>query len=74
MIPLIKISNWDFNWQMTYEYKEPLLIPMGSIIFAEATYDNTKNNPENRFSPPQKITKGWNSTMEMMNIIFQYVK
>ena len=74
MIPLIKISNWDFNWQMTYEYKEPLLIPTGSIIFAEATYDNTKNNPENRFSPPQKITKGWNSTMEMMNIIFQYVK
>ena len=74
MIPLIKISNWDFNWQMTYEYKEPLLIPTGSIIFAEATYDNTKNNPENRFSPPQKITYGWNSTEEMMNIIFQYVK
>lgn len=74
MIPLIKISNWDFNWQMTYEYKEPLLIPMGSIIFAEATYDNTKNNPENRFSPPQKITYGWNSTKEMMNIVFQYVK
>lgn len=74
MIPLIKISNWDFNWQMTYEYKEPLLIPTGSIIFAEATYDNTKNNPENRFSPPQKITYGWNSTKEMMNIVFQYVK
>ena len=74
MIPLIKISNWDFNWQMTYEYKEPLLIPTGSIIFAEATYDNTKNNPENRFSPPRKITYGWNSTKEMMNIIFQYVK
>lgn len=74
MIPLIKISKWDFNWQMTYEYREPLLIPVGSIIFAEATYDNTKNNPENRFSPPQKITKGWNSTNEMMNIIFQYVK
>lgn len=74
MIPLIKISAWDFNWQMTYEYKEPLLIPMGSVIYAEATYDNTAKNPENKFNPPKKITYGWNSTQEMMNIIFQYVR
>ncbi|MEA5140855.1 monooxygenase [Arcicella rigui] len=72
MIPLIKISKWDFNWQMTYQYKEPLLIPAESVIYAEATYDNTSKNPENRFNPPQKITYGWNSTQEMMNVIFQY--
>jgi hypothetical protein len=74
MIPLIKISKWDFNWQMTYEYQQPLMIPKGSIIFAEATYDNTVNNPANQYNPPQKITYGWNSTQEMMNIIFQYIE
>lgn len=74
MIPLIKISKWDFNWQMTYEYQQPLIIPKGSIIFAEATYDNTVNNPANQYNPPQKITYGWNSTQEMMNIIFQYIE
>jgi hypothetical protein len=73
LIPLIKISNWDFDWQMTYQYKEEQKIPMGSIIYAEITYDNTSKNPRNSFSPPQKISAGWNSTQEMFNLIFQYI-
>jgi Copper type II ascorbate-dependent monooxygenase, C-terminal domain len=73
LIPLIKISTWDFDWQMTYQYKEAQVIPAGSYIFAEVTYDNTGRNPRNSFSPPQKITAGWNSTQEMFNLIFQYV-
>ena len=73
LIPLIKISNWDFDWQMTYQYKEELKIPTGSVIYAEVTYDNTTKNPRNSFSPPQKISAGWNSTQEMFNLIFQYI-
>lgn len=73
LIPLIKISNWDFDWQMTYQYKEELKIPIGSVIYAEVTYDNTTKNPRNSFSPPQKISAGWNSTQEMFNLIFQYI-
>lgn len=73
LIPLIKISTWDFDWQMTYQYKEAQIIPTGSYIFAEVTYDNTNKNLRNSFSPSQKITAGWNSTQEMFNLIFQYV-
>ena len=73
LIPLIKISNWDFDWQMTYQYKNEQKIPFGSIIYAEVTYDNTSKNPRNSFSPPQKIASGWNSTQEMFNLIFQYI-
>ena len=73
LIPLIKISNWDFDWQMTYQYKEEQKIPFGSVIYAEVTYDNTSKNPRNSFSPPQKISSGWNSTQEMFNLIFQYI-
>lgn len=73
LIPLIKISNWDFDWQMTYQYKEEQKIPYGSIIYAEITYDNTERNPRNSFSPPRRISSGWNSTQEMFNLIFQYI-
>lgn len=73
LIPLIKISNWDFDWQMTYQFKEEQKIPFGSIIYAEVTYDNTSKNPRNSFSPPQRILSGWNSTQEMFNLIFQYI-
>lgn len=73
LIPLLKISNWDFDWQMTYQFKEEQKIPFGSIIYAEVTYDNTSKNPRNSFSPPQRILPGWNSTQEMFNLIFQYI-
>jgi hypothetical protein len=73
LIPLIKISDWDFDWQMTYQYKEEQKIPFGSIIYAEVMYDNTSKNPRNSFSPTQKISSGWNSTQEMFNLIFQYI-
>ena len=71
-IPLIKIDDWDFNWQTTYLYEAPLFIPKGSVILVTATYDNTSENPINPFSPPIDIKHGWNSTDEMMNLIFYY--
>lgn len=72
VIPLIKINDWDFNWQSTYLYKEPLLVPRGSVILVTATYDNTSENPINPNSPPKDVTYGWNSTDEMMNLILYY--
>lgn len=74
VIPLLKIGNWDFNWQMTYEYKSLVRIPAGSVLYAEATYDNTAQNPENPNSPPKPVTYGWQTKSEMMNLIFQYVR
>src|SRR5262249_6623752 len=29
-VPLIKIAHWNFNWQGTYAFKEPIRIPKGS--------------------------------------------
>lgn len=71
-IPLIKIDNWDFNWQTSYSYDETILLPKGSIILSEASYDNTQENPINPNSPPKDVGLGWNSTDEMMNLIFYY--
>lgn len=71
-IPLIKIDAWDFNWQSTYMFKEPLNLPKGSLILIVADYDNTATNPANPNTPPIDVKLGWNSTDEMMNLIFYY--
>ncbi|MDF9799432.1 hypothetical protein OKW21_004695 [Catalinimonas alkaloidigena] len=73
LVPFVKIDDWDFNWQSTYVFEELLNVPAGSVIYAEATYDNTINNPENPNYPPEDVTYGWNTTDEMMNFIIYYV-
>ncbi|MFZ1749788.1 MAG: hypothetical protein WAU01_06335, partial [Saprospiraceae bacterium] len=73
LIPLIKIDKWDFNWQTTYEFKNLIHIPAGSVIIMEGEYDNTTDNPLNPNNPPQDITYGWRTVDEMMNLIFYYV-
>ena len=73
LIPFVKINDWDYNWQMTYQFKVPLLLPKGSTIIAEGTYDNTSQNPENPNQPAREVTYGWNSTSEMMNLVLYYV-
>lgn len=72
-IPLIKIDEWDFNWQSTYLLNEPLQIPAGSVILITASYDNTIKNPANPNHPPKDVGYGWGSTDEMMNLVIYYV-
>jgi len=73
MIPLIKIDDWDFNWQMTYVFENLLVIPKGSVIIMEGVYDNTVNNADNPSIPPQDTGYGWRTVDEMMNLILYYV-
>ena len=62
---LIRINDWDFNWQSNYYFKKYIPAPKGSVIVAKATYDNTPNNPYNPFSPPRRASWGENTTDEM---------
>lgn len=70
--PLIYIDDWDFNWQLTYAYKEPIRIPKGSKIRIEAIYDNSAANPRNPNSPPKPVTWGEQTTDEMMLFVAAY--
>lgn len=72
LIPLIKINDWDFNFQQTYQYKQVLNVPEGAVIYYEATFDNTVKNPANPNRPPKPISYGWKTTEEMMDLIIQY--
>jgi Copper type II ascorbate-dependent monooxygenase, C-terminal domain len=73
LVPFIQIDDWDFNFQETYQFKKMQRVPKGSIIMAEATYDNTAQNPQNPSSPPKQVRYGWNTTSEMMDVIFHFV-
>jgi len=73
-IPLIKIDDWNFNWQTTYQFKNLVKLPAGSRIRVEAKFDNTSENPMNPNSPPKDIGYGWNSTDEMCDLVIYYLE
>ncbi|MEO8416116.1 MAG: cytochrome c [Ginsengibacter sp.] len=74
-IPLVNIPAWDFRWQEIYRFKKPVLIPIGSKLVIETSYDNTANNPFNPNSPPKIITSegDMRSDQEMMTLLMLYV-
>jgi mono/diheme cytochrome c family protein len=74
LIPLIHIPDWDFNWQMTYTFQRYTLVPKGSVIYAEAKYDNTTANERNPNRIPKDVGYGWGTKDEMMNLVIYYVK
>ncbi len=71
-IPLIRINKWDFRWQYFYTFEKMLKIPRGAIIHAEGVYDNTRNNPNNPFSPPRLIAERAGS-MRTSDEMFQFI-
>lgn len=71
--PLVFVDDWDFKWQDTYFYKEPIRLPKGSRIELEATYDNSDKNPRNPNNPPKLVTWGEETTDEMAIGFINYI-
>lgn len=69
-IPLIKINDWDFNWQLMYKLNPYLKLPKGTSFYIRASFDNTSKNPKNPFSPPRTSysTNGMKTTEEMLQL------
>jgi hypothetical protein len=62
---LIRIANWDPNWQSIYDYREPLLLPKDTVISMRYHYDNSGANVRNPNHPPKRVLAGNQSTDEM---------
>lgn len=73
VVNLVKIDSWEFNWQMTYQFKKLLKIPAGTTFIVEASYDNSVENPENPYNPPREIGYGWGTKDEMLNLVLYYL-
>ncbi len=62
---LIKIDQWNFNWQLNYELEHPIALPKGTKIELLAHFDNSASNPNNPNSPPREVRWGEQTTDEM---------
>lgn len=76
---LLQIPEWDFNWQLLYQYDAPIdqlpRLHAGDKLRLRCTYDNTLGNPylekaleEQGLSMPVDVTLG-ESTLEEMCIV-----
>jgi hypothetical protein len=63
--PLLWVQDYDFRWQDTYVYAEPLYLPAGTRIDARVRYDNSVDNPANPYDPPRSVGYGDATTDEM---------
>jgi hypothetical protein len=65
---LLSVPNYDFNWQLRYLLKSPLMLPKGTRIECVAHFDNS---PNNKFNPdPAKDVRWGDQTFEEMMIGF----
>ena len=69
---LIKVDRWDFNWQMSYDFADPVPLPKGTRVDMLAHFDNSAGNPRNPTSPPVPV--GWGErTVDEMCIGFLHL-
>ncbi len=70
---LLRIPDWDFNWQGDYRFKDPIDLPAQSTLHMAYTFDNSSLNPRNPSSPPKRVTGGWRSYDEMAEAMIQVI-
>jgi Flp pilus assembly protein TadD len=68
---LIRIPQWDLNWQAVYRYEKPVFLPKGTVLSMRFHYDNSAQNPRNPNSPPRRVVAGNQSTDEMGHLWLQ---
>jgi len=69
---LLKVPKYDFNWQLVYRLKEPVLVEKGSRLIVTMHYDNSPNNKAN---PDPNVVVRWGdrSEEEMMTSWIEYL-
>lgn len=71
--PLLWIPDWDFAWQDRYRLKNPVVLPKGTRIAVEISYDNSSGNPHQPSNPPKEVWWGEGSFDEMGSMSVQGV-
>lgn len=71
--PLLSVPNYNFNWQRTYFFEEPLKMPAGTTIKVRNAWDNSALNPHNP-DPTKEVRWGEQSFEEMFFATIGYVE
>lgn len=65
---LLNVPKYDFHWQTTYVFQDPVTLPKGTRLESVASYDNSANN---KFNPDPSSTVHWgDQTTDEMHIAF----
>jgi mono/diheme cytochrome c family protein len=70
---LIRIPEWDQDWQNSYLFAEELALPAGTTIHMVGTYDNTAANPNNP-DPDQHVVLGQQIWEEMLTMAVEWIR
>ena len=70
---LVRIADWDFDWQDEYRFADPVSLPRGTTLHMRYVYDNSAANPRNPSHPPRRVRYGRGSTDEMAELVVQVV-
>jgi len=62
---LIRIDDWNFDWQNQYFFERPIDLPAGSKLKVVGHFDNSAGNPRNPKNPPVDVKWGEGTTDEM---------
>ncbi len=62
---LLRVNNYDFNWQLTYILKTPLPLKAGTQLLFTGYFDNSAANPRNP-DPTKEVEWGDQSWEEML--------
>ena len=70
---LLRIDDWDINWQDRYAYVTPIRLPAGTRLSMAYVFDNSIGNPRNPDRPPARARWGWRSSDEMADVWIQVI-
>ena len=69
---VLRVPQWDYNWQSPYDLEKPRRFPAGTRFEAEVSYDNSSANPRNPFDPPQNVWHNETIHDEMLLPMFMF--
>ena len=55
---LLEINDWNADWQDSYQYADPPLLPAGTRLSVRWEADDSADNPRNPASPPMAALPG----------------
>ena len=70
-LPLVRIDDWDFDWQDEYRYRQPVALPAGTELHMQFVFDNSADNARNPHQPPRTVRWGTSSRDEMAEVWLQ---
>jgi hypothetical protein len=69
---LVSVNDWDFRWQPSYRFKDPVKLPRRTRIDVVARFDNSATNATNPHRPPREVVWGESTDDEMCTLFLAY--